>query len=124
MVFGQATAGDEWQLALKRRGSAESVPLTGTELARVPAYSPDGLEIAWVAGRELKKRPLDGGSVLTLVRDDDTGMAAVSWSDDGTILCERNDDNALMAIPAAGGEPRMVRAFGDTPIAWTHPLPG
>jgi hypothetical protein len=53
-------------------------------------------------------------------------MAGVSWADNGTILYERDADNALMQIPATGGEPRVVRstAGGDTLIAWTHALPG
>ena len=125
MVFAETTEAG-WHLVLKRRGSAEATPLPGTEDARVPTYSPDGQEIAWVSGQELKKRPIEGGAVLTLVRDADVGMAGVSWADDGTILYERNNDNALMQIPATGGEPRVIRspAGGDTLIAWTHPLPG
>ena len=64
--------------------------------------------------------------MLTLARDADVGMAGVSWADDGTILYERDVDNALMQIPSTGGEPRVIRApeGGDTLIAWTHALPG
>ncbi|MGK7311458.1 MAG: protein kinase domain-containing protein [Candidatus Longimicrobiales bacterium M2_2A_002] len=125
MVYAEATDGG-WRLVLKRRGSAEATPLPGTEDARVPTYSPDGQEIAWVSGQELKKRPIEGGAVLTLARDADVGMAGVSWADDGTILYERNQDNALMRIPSTGGEPGVIRApaGGDTLIAWTQPLPG
>ena len=126
MVYAEPEQGGDWRLVVKRRGSADAVPMPGTEAARVPTYSPDGREIAWVSGQELKKRPIEGGAVLTLARDVDIGMAAVSWADDGTILYERDADNALMQIPAAGGEPRVVRTRtgGDTLLAWTHALPG
>ena len=124
MVHARVTQGTDWELVVKQRGSAVATPLPGTANARVPTYSPDGREIAWVSGQELKKRPLEGGAVLTLARDVDGGMPALSWMDDGTLLYERDEDNALVRIPATGGEPEDVRVFGDTLLAWSDPLPG
>ena len=75
------------QLHLRRLDELESEPLPGTEGARFPFFSPDGLWVGFGAsrgGRELKKsswveaRPFPSGPL--------SFYAGASWGEEGTIV--------------------------------------
>ena len=111
------------QLGLKMRGSAEVIPIAGTEQGRETVYSPDGQWIAYLVGAELFKRPLIGGSPVRLAEDADQTVAGLAWLDDGTILYEQpqGDRRTITQIPEDGGEPVAVLEV-PAPL-WLHGLP-
>jgi len=117
----------EGQLGLKRRGEAEIAPIRGTAGGRNVTYSPDGQWIAYALGRELYKRPLDGGPAVRLADEVEAAPSRVglAWLDDGTILYEQTGGGVrLVRIPEDGGAPTVVFDPDGTLIWWVHGLPG
>jgi len=116
------------ELGLKTRGSAEIVPIRGTEGGRDVVYSPDGQSIAYAVGSELFKRTLTGASAIRLAADVEAPPARVglTWLDDGTILYEqRRDGVRLVQIAEDGSEPRVVfEPQQNVLIWWVYGLPG
>jgi eukaryotic-like serine/threonine-protein kinase len=91
-----------------------------------PFFSPDGQEIAFFAGDDLRRVPAGGGPSTTI-----TGAALGSsgtWGDDGTILFTRpfGSEAGLYSVPARGGEVRAVvpAASYDQRRAFPRFLPG
>ena len=127
MVLPIESGPDEFQLALKMRGSTEITPIPGTEGARHPVYSPDGQSIAYVAGPEVWRRPLAGDGAVPLADDvNEPGNVGLAWLDNGIILYEqlRPGQSELVRISENGGQPVTVFSSG-API-WAHgcPTPG
>jgi serine/threonine protein kinase len=79
-------------------------PLTGTENAQFPFWSPDSRSVGFVASFQLKRIDLGSGSVQVLA----AAAMGGAWSQDGTILFSRGPGNSLLRISAAGGEPTEV----------------
>ena len=85
-------------------------PLTGTDGARAPFWSPDSDEIAFFADGSLKAVKPDGGSPRELATgvggSGSQGALPGAWSGDGTLLFRRRGGgNSLWRISATGGEP-------------------
>ena len=121
-----------WQLGLKMRGSTEITRIPDTEQGMEPTYSPDGQWIAYRVGTDILKRPLVGGSSVTLAEDSNpSGTTAFSWLDDGTLLYEWEDEaqaspRGILRISEDGGEPLDVvyRPEGPYAPSWVQGLPG
>ena len=133
MILPVGSSASDQQLALKMRGSTEITPIPGTDGGRNEVYSPDGQWIAYAVGTALRKRPVVGGSTVTLAEDVDPATAALAWLDDGTILYERQTSGAgagggfspMVRISEDGGEPLEVAFQPEeaNPI-WAAGLPG
>ena len=133
MVLPIGSGAGNRQLALKMRGSTEITPIPGTEGALEVVYSPDAQWIAYIVGTDVLKRPLVGGAPVTLAEDaNPSGVSALAWLDDGSILYEaENMSNRerlrWIARISEDGEPLGI-VFGPeeeqvTP-AWARGLPG
>jgi serine/threonine-protein kinase len=95
------------QLLFVRRLDRDEIrPIPGTEGARFPFMSPDGLQVGFFAEKKLKKVSLAGGSPITLC--DAPIPRGGSWGVDGTIVFTPGATSGLQRIPASGGEPRRV----------------
>ena len=70
--------------------------------------------IVYRVGTEILKRPLVGGSSVTLAEDSNpSGTTAFSWLDDGTLLYKWEDESqasprGILRISEDGGEPLDV----------------
>ena len=73
-----------------------------------PFFSPDGREVAFFAGNDLKRAPIEGGPATTIAVV--PLASAGTWSRDGTILLTRpvGADAGLYRVPARGGEVQPV----------------
>jgi len=98
--------GSEGKLFVRQLNREEIKPIPGTEGAREPFISPDGLEVGFFAGGKLKKVTLAGGSPTALC--DVTTQRGGSWGEDGTIVFVPSAMAGLWRISASGGEPRRV----------------
>ena len=78
--------------------------LPGTEDAVQPFFSPDGKWVAFVSGSQLKKVPVDGGTVVALA--DVAGFWGACWYRDDQIVISTSGRLALVA--ATGGTPRPL----------------
>ena len=131
MVLPIGSGRADRQLALKMRGSIEITPIPGTEQAREVVYSPDAQWIAYQVGADVLKRPLVGGAPVTLAEDaNPSGVSALAWLDDGSILYEAEDESLdvvrWIARISEDGEPLGI-VFGpeeQVAPAWARGLPG
>ena len=93
------------RLWLRRLDATSAQPLTGTEGASYPFWSPDSRSVGFFADSKLKRIDIGGGSPQTLT---DACNRGGTWSPDGTILFTRAAASPLSRIPASGGEPVAV----------------
>jgi len=103
--------------------------LDSLELRRIPVaddvrgafWSPDSQEIAFFSDGKLKRADVDGGAAQTIC--DSGGAFSGAWGSRGTILFAKGFGDPILAVSAAGGEPRPVTAVdtagGD--VANAHP---
>ncbi len=81
-------------------------PLSGTDGAEYPFWSPDGRFIGFFAGGKLKKIEAAGGPPLTIC--DATSGRGGTWSRDGIILFAASTNTPILRVSAAGGSPAVV----------------
>ena len=91
-----------WDLA---RGTHRLLP--GTDRAMHPRWSPDSKLLAfWSESGEIKRTPASGGPVARMAFA--PGCCPIgSWSPDGRSIVYKAEQ-ALMEVPAEGGEPKIV----------------
>lgn len=117
-----AQTDDEARLFLRLMNHFEVKPISGTEGASVPFFSPDGQSVGFFAGEKLKVVSLRGGEPMTIC---DTGFPqTASWGDDGMIYFTGGKDG-FSRVPATGGD-REPLGTDSNPITGVHPqvLPG
>jgi serine/threonine protein kinase len=108
-----ATRGSIYQLYLRAIDSLEARPISGTEGAVDPFFSPDGQWIGFFADGKVKKVSVNGGAALTLA--DAPNAQGASWGSQGTIVFG-TAASVLFQVPDEGGNPRPLTqmAKGET----------
>ena len=104
LVFTGIADGKE-MLFLRSMESATVKPLSGTEGAKFPFWSPDGKSIGFFADQQLKRLDIAGGPATNLAPATD-GRGG-SWAGD-TIVFSPYIYDAIYRIPASGGKPAPV----------------
>ena len=89
------------RLYIRRLDSQTLQPLSNTEGARNPFWSPDGKFIGFFADGKLKTIPAIGGPPQNLC--DTTRGAGGTWSRDGVILFSEERPNPIFRTNSAGG---------------------
>jgi len=119
-------AAGKYRLATRRLDQSQFAPLSDTEGANMPFFSPDSQWIGFFVDGKLKKIPVQGGSPVTLC--DAPGLArGANWGDDGNIVASLNGGSAgLVRVPSGGGAPVAATQLnkGETAHAWPQVLPG
>ncbi len=111
-------------LMVRRLDSDKAEPVPGTEGVQKAALSPDGRWVAFVAAKDrarskvsLKKVALSNGDPAglpeTLCELPATTDAHLCWSSDREIAVAQQWNRTILAVPASGGEPRVVFRDGD-----------
>ena len=80
-----ASSGGLEQLYLRQLDSFDVSVVTGTEGARYPFFSPDGLQVAFFADGQLKRVSVDGENPTRICDVDNVGRGG-SWGPDDTIV--------------------------------------
>jgi Tol biopolymer transport system component len=118
--------GGAQQLYVRPLESQDAKPISGTEGAVGPFFSPDGQWIGFFAGGQLKKVSVSGGAVVPLASAPSPGGG--SWSRDGTLAVQLMivGQQGLQQVPEGGGEPRQLTllAKGEFIHRWPEFLPG
>ena len=127
LVYVAGLAG-ETQLYLRAMDQLDAAPISGTQGAAAPFFSPDGQWVGFFADQKLKKIPITGGTAQTLTaRPGGFGGGNGSWGDDDTIAFSANSGE-ILRIPAGGGSPEQLTILngkeGETSHRWPEILPG
>jgi eukaryotic-like serine/threonine-protein kinase len=96
-------------------------PLTDTEGATFPFWSPDSRRVAFFSGGKLKRVDVAGGPVMVL--SDAYSVSRGAWGADGTILFAPRPNAAIYAVPDAGGAPRAVTRLDPARAETGHQFP-
>jgi len=108
------------RLWLRSLAATAAQPLSGTEGAIRPFWSPDGRSIGFFAGDSLKRLDLGGGAPQILAPV--TGGWGGTWSPDGIILFAPTAvQTALMRVAATGGAAVAVTTLA--PGQQSHAMP-
>jgi serine/threonine protein kinase/Tol biopolymer transport system component len=114
------------QLYVRPLESLEARPVSGTEGAVSPFFSPDGQWIGFFAGGQLKKVSVNGGAAVTLAIAPHPGGG--SWSSQGTLALQlrQTGQQGLQQISPEGGAPQPLTRLGKGEFIhrWPKFLPG
>jgi serine/threonine-protein kinase len=104
----------------------EATPVTGTDGAAYPFFSPDGQSLAFFADGKLKRVSLPGGSPVT-VCDVPVGGHGGTWGPDDTIVFDPGA-SGLMRVQVRGGTAERVTSeepeMDSRDLSWPQFLPG
>ena len=119
LAFVAADAGGERQLWIRALDAARAQPVAGTNGATDVFWSPNGAELAFFAGNQLKRVPVSGGAASVIC---EAGVGAgASWNRDGVIVFQPHQQGILMRVNASGGRPEPATTL-DANAAETHHL--
>ena len=107
LAFVAALPGKPPAVFVRRLDAVEALLLAGTEGARNPFWSPDGLSIGFFQDRMLKTIPASGGPVR-VVCEADGARTWGTWNDAGVILFSTEASNPIRQVRADGGTPSVV----------------
>ncbi len=102
-----AQSGSQSELFVRELATGSEAPIPGTTGARSPFFSPDGREVAYFAGGELRRIRLDGSGQRTVCRSPSIPFGG-SWSDQGFIVMSTGVYRIPVRVDAEGGQPVEV----------------
>jgi len=122
IVFS-ARAEGKTLLFLRSLDQLNAAPLTGTDDATFPFWSPDSRSIAFFAAGKLKRADISGGPAVNIC-DANVGRGG-TWGAKGTIVFSPNPLQALVKVPAIGGTPTPLTKLADkyTTHRWPSFMP-
>ena len=119
------------RLYMREIAEEEARPMTGTEGAAGPFFSPDGSWIAFFSGSSLKKIAPDGGIPVTVRRT--TGYTVnrgATWTANDTVIFVGSSDEGLSQFSVqneAHGSNQEITPLNfptEVPSSWPDALPG
>jgi Tol biopolymer transport system component len=119
-----ATRNNVRQIYLRPMDGFETRPISGTESANAPFFSPDGQWIGFAAAGNLKKILVSGGAALTLASVG--AERGATWAGGGTIVYTPTTASPLQQVLDAGGAPKPLTRLetGEITHRWPEILPG
>ncbi len=96
------------QIYLRSLDSLEATPLSGTEGAASPFFSPDSQWLAFFTPGALKKASVSGGAALTIA--DTPNARGGTWGPDDTIVYTPTARAGLYRVPRFRQDPRRTHA--------------
>ena len=119
----QGEGGETQRIYLRAMNSLEANPISGTEGAVDPFFSPDGQWLGFFAGGKMMKISVSGGAAQVLA--DDSTPEGASWSSHGTIVFSHGAQ-FLQQVSEVGGMPQPLTHLekGEIGNIWPEFLPG
>ena len=111
------------RLWLRSLGATRGQPLSGTEAARYPFWSPDGRSVGFFAENSLKRIDLGSDAARTLAPA--VNGRGGAWGTDGVIVFAPGGSSSLWRVPATGGAATALTALGQQQLShrWPQILP-
>ncbi|HUP49296.1 MAG TPA: protein kinase [Thermoanaerobaculia bacterium] len=124
VTFAARGADGKTMLYVRDLSSPAARPLSGTEGAQFPFWSPDSRSLAFFSDGKLRKIPVAGGPPLALAGTQ-VNPRAGSWNEEGVILFSPFSLSTIHKVPAAGGPATAVTTLGagETTHRWASFLP-
>jgi serine/threonine-protein kinase len=116
-----ADIGGNTQLYLRPLDQFDALPISGTEGAFCPFFSPDGKWIGFFAGNELKKISISGGAVVSLCEV--ANPTGATWGIHNKIIFSAHEGKKLFSVSSSGGIPNLIVEVA-TWYFWPQILPG
>jgi serine/threonine protein kinase/Tol biopolymer transport system component len=120
-VVFSAARGDVQQIYARKLDRWDAFPITGTEGGNSPFISPDGMWVGFWAAGSLKKAPL-GGEGLPTVICQTYSIFGASWGTNGTIVLA-HAGGGLWQVPESGGDPKSITELDKGRGELSHRLP-
>jgi eukaryotic-like serine/threonine-protein kinase len=113
------------EIYLRAMGSLDAKPITGTEGAANPFFSPDGQWMGFFAGNKLQKVSVNGGVALPLGDALVYFARGANWSNQGVIAFSPANTTALVEVLDSGGAPQPLTRLekGELGHLWPEFLP-
>jgi eukaryotic-like serine/threonine-protein kinase len=108
IVFQAQEGSEPVMLWVRPLDASEAQPLSGTENAFLPFWSPDSQNIGFSADGKIKRVPASGGPVQEITAV--VQQAEATWGKDGTIVYG-NADGGLYRVNEKGGTPVKVTSL-------------
>jgi eukaryotic-like serine/threonine-protein kinase len=125
IAFNATDSSGKTRIWVRPLNSLTAQPLSGTDGATRPFWSPDSRFLGFVAEGKLKKIDVSGGPPQK-VCDAPTGSDG-SWSPEGVILFDGAGNDPIYRVSASGGSPSVaVKASTErkeTQVGWPEFLP-
>jgi len=123
LVFSARQGEGPNQLWVRTLAESAARPLSGTEGAQRPFWSPDGRFVAFFADRALKKVDVGGGPVFRLAEANESRGG--TWNHEGIILYTPDARGPVYRVSADGGKPSQASAYDekDSTHRYPHFLP-
>jgi serine/threonine-protein kinase len=112
-------------LHVRKLDQLQATPLSGTDGAGSPFFSPDGQWLGFFADNKLKKVSVTGGAAVPLA--DAPNARGGFWADDDSIVfVPDNRATGLMRVSSSGGKPEPLTTLGEGEVTlrWPQILPG
>ncbi|MBI3189324.1 MAG: serine/threonine-protein kinase [Ignavibacteriales bacterium] len=109
------------QLYLRRMDQLDATPITGTEGASYPCFSPDGQWIAFQVGDKLKKISVFGGAPEDICVT--SGTIRGDWWGPGNEIFYGHLNKGIMRVSAQGGNPELVSFLDSAGGEISHRFP-
>ena len=123
IVYAGEAGNGNYQLYVRRLDRLDARPLPASAGAGQPIFSPDGRWVAFEAGGQLLKAPVEGGAVVPIVAAN--GRNGAAWTSRGEIILgsETGAIQGLARVPDTGGKLTPLTTTGDPTGATLHLWP-
>jgi len=121
LVYVASQPGGNNRLWLRPLNSLTAQPLTGTDGADDPFWSPDSRHVAFFAQGKLKRIDVAGGPPVVLC-DAQNGEGG-SWGTNGSIIFTPAQLGPIHIVPAAGGASKPITALNTEAKEVLHSYP-
>jgi len=108
-------------LFLRDMDRLEVQPISGTEGAEGPFFSPDGEWVAFHSDGRLRRISVHGGPQQSILGTVD--FRGADWGPDGTMIVSVGQQMPLVVVPASGGVARPLTTLDKEKGEWGHRFP-
>lgn len=106
-------------LSMRNLGDAKSTPLSNTDEADGPFFSPDGRWIGFFTPTEMKKVSVDGGAAVVICALPGGFRGGGYWAEDGSILFA-GPSTPVLRVSSTGGTPVPITTLEGTAGVASH----